>query len=157
MQLAQKIYEGGHITYMRTDSPNLSAEAVTEIRAFCEGRGWPLVDKPRVWKSREGAQEAHGLLLDGDGQAFTPDQALRRGMPDVNLPAYGHAHLDEAKAVNVLQEQLGRKFSGFGAMSLERKTLASALLSYAVGNKQDCIELLDAMPEPLCLIGWPWK
>ena len=87
----------------------------------------------------------HGLLLDGDGQAFTPDQALRRGMPDVNLPAYGHAHLDEAKAVNVLQEQLGRKFSGFGAMSLERKTLASALLSYAVGNKQDCMELLDAM------------
>ncbi len=66
-------------------------------------------------------------------------------MPDVNLPAYGHAHLDEAKAVNVLQEQLGRKFSGFGAMSLERKTLASALLSYAVGNKQDCMELLDAM------------
>ena len=33
----------------------------------------------------------HGLLLDGDGQAFTPDQALRRGMPDVNLPAYGRS------------------------------------------------------------------
>ena len=60
MQLAQKLYEGGNITYMRTDSPNLSAEAVAEIRAFCEERGWPLVDAPRTWKSKEGAQEAHG-------------------------------------------------------------------------------------------------
>ena len=59
MQLAQKLYEGGHITYMRTDSPNLSAEAVTEIRAFCQTQGWPLVDKPRIWKSKDGAQEAH--------------------------------------------------------------------------------------------------
>lgn len=62
MQLAQKLYEGGHITYMRTDSPNLSAEAVTEIRAFCEASGWPLVDKPRTWKSKEGAQEAHEAI-----------------------------------------------------------------------------------------------
>lgn len=59
MQLAQKLYEGGQITYMRTDSPNLSAEAVTEIRAFCESQGWPLVEKPRTWKSKDGAQEAH--------------------------------------------------------------------------------------------------
>ena len=87
----------------------------------------------------------HGLLLDKDGQAFTADQALRRGMPDVNLPTYGHAHLDEEKTAAVLQEQLGRKFTGFGAMSLERKTLASAFLSYAVGDKLDCMALLDAM------------
>ncbi len=62
MQLAQKLYEGGHITYMRTDSPNLSEDAVEAIRAFCEGQGWPLVEKPRIWKSREGAQEAHEAI-----------------------------------------------------------------------------------------------
>lgn len=83
MQLAQKIYEGGHITYMRTDSPNLSAEAVTEIRAFCESRGWPLVDKPRVWKSKEGAQEAHEAIrpthIEIEEAGDTPDeQALYR-------------------------------------------------------------------------------
>jgi len=62
MQLAQKLYEGGHITYMRTDSPNLSKDAVEAIRAFCESQGWPLVEKPRSWKSKEGAQEAHEAI-----------------------------------------------------------------------------------------------
>ena len=78
MQLAQKIYEGGHITYMRTDSPNLSAEAVSEIRAFCESRGWPLVDKPRTWKSKEGAQEAHEAIrpthIEIEDAGDTPDE-----------------------------------------------------------------------------------
>ncbi|MDL2315599.1 type I DNA topoisomerase [Desulfovibrio sp. OttesenSCG-928-A18] len=62
MQLAQKLYESGHITYMRTDSPNLSQEAVDAIRAFCEGQNWPLVETPRSWKSKEGAQEAHEAI-----------------------------------------------------------------------------------------------
>ena len=62
MQLAQRLYEQGMITYMRTDSPNLSEDAVEGIRAFCESQGWPLVEKPRSWKSKEGAQEAHEAI-----------------------------------------------------------------------------------------------
>lgn len=62
MALAQKLYEAGHITYMRTDSPNLSESALAEIRAFCDARGWPLPDKPRTWKSKAGAQEAHEAI-----------------------------------------------------------------------------------------------
>ncbi len=62
MELAQKLYEGGHITYMRTDSPNLSESAIAELRAYCDAQGWPLVDKPRVWKSKAGAQEAHEAI-----------------------------------------------------------------------------------------------
>ena len=62
MQLAQRLYEQGAITYMRTDSPNLSQEATQAIRAYCETQGWPLVETPRKWKSKEGAQEAHEAI-----------------------------------------------------------------------------------------------
>lgn len=62
MQLAQRLYEQGAITYMRTDSPNFSQEAVHAIRAYCETKGWPLVETPRKWKSKEGAQEAHEAI-----------------------------------------------------------------------------------------------
>lgn len=62
MQLAQRLYEQGAITYMRTDSPNLSQEAIQAIRAYCETKGWPLVETPRKWKSKEGAQEAHEAI-----------------------------------------------------------------------------------------------
>ena len=62
MELAQRLYEAGWVTYMRTDSPNLSQEAVQSVRAFCESQGWPLVDVPRTWKSKDGAQEAHEAI-----------------------------------------------------------------------------------------------
>lgn len=83
MELAQRLYEAGFVTYMRTDSPNLSQEAVQSIRAFCESQGWPLVDKPRVWKSKEGAQEAHEAVrpthIEVEEAGENPDeQALYR-------------------------------------------------------------------------------
>lgn len=62
MELAQKLYEAGHITYMRTDSPNLSESAIVEIRAYADAQGLPLPEKPRIWKSKEGAQEAHEAI-----------------------------------------------------------------------------------------------
>ena len=62
MELAQKLYEGGHITYMRTDSPNLSTEAITEIRSWAGQHDFPLPPSPRIWKSKAGAQEAHEAI-----------------------------------------------------------------------------------------------
>jgi DNA topoisomerase-1 len=62
MELAQRLYEQGHITYMRTDSPTLSEEAAEEVRAFCRKQGWPLAPQIRTWKSKEGAQEAHEAI-----------------------------------------------------------------------------------------------
>ena len=48
MTVAQRLYEAGHITYMRTDSMNLSADAVGRARAYIEGEfGQPyLPDRP---------------------------------------------------------------------------------------------------------------
>lgn len=62
MELAQKLYEAGHITYTRTDSPNLSDEAITAIRRLADQKNWPLPDKPRTWQSKAGAQEAHEAI-----------------------------------------------------------------------------------------------
>ncbi|WP_028317283.1 type I DNA topoisomerase [Desulfobulbus elongatus] len=62
MELAQKLYEAGHITYMRTDSPNLSEEAVAAIRSWAGQHDYPLPAKPRAWKSKAGAQEAHEAI-----------------------------------------------------------------------------------------------
>ncbi len=73
MRVAQKLYEGidlgelgmvGLITYMRTDSPRVSMEAVQEVRGWIKNRfGEPyLPPKPNVFKSRKGAQEAHEAI-----------------------------------------------------------------------------------------------
>ncbi|AWB64959.1 type I DNA topoisomerase [Saccharobesus litoralis] len=64
MMLAQRLYEAGHITYMRTDSTNLSAEAVASVRGYIDeqfGDGY-LPEKPNFYGSKEGAQEAHEAI-----------------------------------------------------------------------------------------------
>ena len=83
MVLAQKLYQAGHITYMRTDSTNLSAEAVEGCRAYIGDQfGEPYVpDEAVSYSSREGAQEAHEAIRPsdvnlgpGDIEGLEPDQ-----------------------------------------------------------------------------------
>lgn len=64
MTVAQRLYEGGHITYMRTDSMNLSADAIGRARAYIEGEfGQPyLPERPNAYRSRSTAQEAHEAI-----------------------------------------------------------------------------------------------
>jgi DNA topoisomerase-1 len=63
MKVAQKLYEAGHITYMRTDSTNLNKDAVSHILALIEQTyGKPSV-MPRVFKTKsKNAQEAHEAI-----------------------------------------------------------------------------------------------
>jgi DNA topoisomerase-1 len=73
MQVAQKLYEGielkgqgsiGLITYMRTDAPRLSNEALAEIRGWLGkeyGEAY-VPEKPNFFKSKKGAQEAHEAI-----------------------------------------------------------------------------------------------
>lgn len=61
MQAAQHLYEAGHITYMRTDSPFMAKEAVDAVRAFVDhsyGSKY-LPAKAPVYAAKKGAQEAH--------------------------------------------------------------------------------------------------
>jgi DNA topoisomerase I len=60
MGAAQKLYEAGHITYMRTDSPNLSAQAQKQIIALLHADFGKTYVQPRAYKSKsKSAQEAH--------------------------------------------------------------------------------------------------
>jgi hypothetical protein len=54
MQLAQRLYEAGHITYMRTDGVSLDPEAATELRqvAVAEHGAEYVPQEPRVFKSK---------------------------------------------------------------------------------------------------------
>lgn len=63
MQLAQKLYEAGHITYMRTDSTNLSQQAVGQIKSVVEKNFGAQYYEGRVYsKKAKGAQEAHEAI-----------------------------------------------------------------------------------------------
>lgn len=68
MTLAQRLYEAGFITYMRTDSTNLSAEAVAACRDFIttEHGARYLPERPNVYASKSGAQEAHEAIRPSD-------------------------------------------------------------------------------------------
>jgi DNA topoisomerase I len=73
MKIAQKLYEGidlgdqgavGLITYMRTDSPRVSDEALNSVRGYIGGRYGKdyLPDKPNFYRSAKSAQEAHEAI-----------------------------------------------------------------------------------------------
>ncbi|MGQ8363639.1 type I DNA topoisomerase [Glaciecola sp. 1036] len=64
MMLAQRLYEAGHITYMRTDSTNLSEEAVATCREYVNKNFGDkyLPANPLRYGSKEGAQEAHEAI-----------------------------------------------------------------------------------------------
>ncbi|HHK5839844.1 TPA: type I DNA topoisomerase [Serratia marcescens] len=62
MELAQRLYEQGAITYHRTDAPNMDDEGRADIADYAQGAGLPLADKPRKWKAKEGAQEGHEAI-----------------------------------------------------------------------------------------------
>ena len=64
MNLAQRLYEAGYITYMRTDSTSLSGEAIAACRGHI-GASYGdkyLPAKPRFYASKASAQEAHEAI-----------------------------------------------------------------------------------------------
>lgn len=68
MMLAQRLYEAGYITYMRTDSTNISSDAIEMVRSFIDqefGAKY-LPEKPVFYSSKEGAQEAHEAIRPSD-------------------------------------------------------------------------------------------
>ena len=98
MRIAQQLYEGidlpgegrvGLITYMRTDSTNLSREAIEMARRYLEQRHGAkyLPEKPRSYSSsNESAQEAHEAIRPTD--AFRDPESVASALSDEQLKLY---------------------------------------------------------------------
>jgi len=83
MQVAQRLYEAGHITYMRTDSVHLSGQALGAARRKVEalyGAEY-LSPKPRNFKTKsKGAQEAHEAIRPAGTSMKTAAELKLRGV-----------------------------------------------------------------------------
>jgi DNA topoisomerase-1 len=103
MMIAQRLYEGvelgdeglvGLITYMRTDSTRVSAEAITEVREYIAeqyGANY-LPDSPNTYKEKKEAQAAH--------EAIRPTSAMRH--PD---QVKQYLHEDEFKVYKLIWQR----------------------------------------------------
>jgi len=83
MRVAQSLYENGYITYMRTDSINLSAEAVTAARgAIVEryGERFLVTDKRTFKQSSRNAQEAHEAIRPAGIEMKTAEEHGLKGV-----------------------------------------------------------------------------
>ena len=90
MDTAQQLYQEGHITYMRTDSPALSQQAITAARAqAAELFGKELVaDAPRTYGSKsKNAQEAHEAVRPS-GEVFKHPSELAAVLHGRSLALY---------------------------------------------------------------------
>jgi DNA topoisomerase-1 len=90
MSVAQKLYENGYITYMRTDSITLSKEAIAGARKLIEseyGKEY-LPDSPRMFKSKvKNAQEAHEAIRPA-GSKFRKPEEISGDLTDEQLKLY---------------------------------------------------------------------
>ena len=88
MMTAQKLYEAGHITYMRTDSVRISDDAKVMAKEYITNNFGEKYYLNRVFKTKQNAQDAH--------EAIRPTHMDNIGMLIENLPS------DEAKLMRLI-------------------------------------------------------
>jgi DNA topoisomerase-1 len=98
MKVAQQLYEGidlqelgavGLITYMRTDSQNISQDALKAVREYIDTEIGPryLPETPNFYSSKPGAQEAHEAIRPTD-VTLTPASLRHKGLSEEQFRLY---------------------------------------------------------------------
>ena len=105
MDIAQKLFEQGLITYHRTDSPSMSVDFIGDIRTFAEQHKLPLPKSPHVFKAKDSAQAGHECLRVTD-----------IAMPSAKLPDPQHELVYHMIWLRTLQSQL--------AVAVDTRTVA---------------------------------
>jgi len=128
MRAAQRLYESGYITYMRTDSTNLSESAVTAARALVAERFGAeyLPGSPRTYGKRvAGAQEAHEAIRPA-GDRYTDPKEVGT--------AFGPAS-DETK----LYDLIWRRTLASQMRDAKGESLAIRLGAKATASDRECV------------------
>lgn len=161
MILAQKLYEAGYITYMRTDSTNLSSEAVGFCRDFiaAEYGEQYLPKEPNVFTSKDGAQEAHeairpsdvnttpGTLSGVEADAARLYEMIWRQFVSCQMPPAEYTSTTAIVDADEFELRVrGRilRFDGYTRVQplAGKKENETTLADYAVGQKLNLVELL---------------
>ena len=88
MAIAQKLFEAGRITYMRTDDTVFAEEFIPVLKGYIEGAyGKKAWTQPRVGKKQENAQEGHECLRITD-PSLTPDEYNKIDANNLNQKVY---------------------------------------------------------------------
>jgi DNA topoisomerase-1 len=118
MQLAQRLYESGHITYMRTDAVNLSETALQNIREEIVSSYGDRYHQHRVYKNKnESAQEAH--------EAIRPTNMNARQIPDVDLQRLYDLIWKRTMACQMADAELEKTTAQIGISTQQEKLTAS--------------------------------
>ena len=75
MSAAQGLYEGGHVSYIRTDSVRSSPESIASAREWLTKEGYKVPSSPNIYKTNSAAQDAHEAIRPTN-VAFTPDKFI---------------------------------------------------------------------------------
>ncbi|HUO45252.1 MAG TPA: type I DNA topoisomerase [Acidimicrobiia bacterium] len=129
MSVAQRLYEAGYITYMRTDSTALSEAAVvaarTQITALFGDRFLP--DKPRSYANKvKNAQEAHEAIRPSGDQFRTPEQVGREvGQDEAKLYELVWKRTLASQMADAVGESLSVRLGAVAASSTDAEFAAS--------------------------------
>lgn len=149
MQVAQKLYEQGFITYMRTDSPFLSQEAILAARNCIlkkYGKDY-LPNDPRLYdaKKAKGAQEAHEAIRPAGSQFVDPDDTGLSG-PQLKLYELIWMRTMASQMVDSKQKQVSSKIkAGDSVFSASGMTIEfpGFLRAYVEGSDDPEADLLE--------------
>lgn len=127
MMVAQSLYENGYITYMRTDSPNLSSECIKAARAQAESLFGKEYLNPieRNYKARTpGAQEAHEAIRPAGDRFRSPNETGLRGKElDLYTLIWKRTLATQMKDAEFLDTKVKLECEGYILSSGERKCI----------------------------------
>ncbi|KYG64433.1 DNA topoisomerase I [Bdellovibrio bacteriovorus] len=149
MQVAQKLYEQGFITYMRTDSTFLSNEAITASRDSIGSKYGKeyLPPQPRTYAAKKvkGAQEAHEAIRPAGNQFMDPDETGLTGtqfrLYDLIWKRTIASQMVDARQKQVSAKiQVGEALFGASGMTIE---FAGFLRAYVEGSDDPEADLAE--------------